>query len=62
LFNTNGSLVLGHDQDALGPTGGGLDPNQALGGSIQTFKMYNRVLTADEVNQNFNMQRGRFGL
>ena len=62
LFNTNGSLVLGHDQDTLGPTGGGFDPNQALGGSIQTFKLYNRVLTADEVNQNFNMQRGRFGI
>jgi len=31
-------------------------------GSIASVKLYNRALSADEVTQNFNAYRGRFGL
>ena len=31
-------------------------------GSIASFKMYNRALTASEIRQNFNALRGRFGI
>ena len=31
-------------------------------GKISNFKTYNRVLTAAEIQQNFNALRGRFGL
>jgi hypothetical protein len=31
-------------------------------GSIGTFKIYNRALTSQEVSQNFNALRGRFGI
>jgi hypothetical protein len=31
-------------------------------GSIYTIQIYNRALTAAEINQNYNAQKGRFGL
>jgi hypothetical protein len=31
-------------------------------GKISNFKIYNRALTASEVQQNFNALRGRFGI
>lgn len=33
-----------------------------LAGKISLFKLYNRVISAEEVLQNFNAQRGRYGL
>jgi hypothetical protein len=33
-----------------------------LPGNLSIFRLYNRALTADEVLQNFNAQKGRFGL
>ena len=33
-----------------------------LNGSIASFKLYNKTLSADEVLQNFNALRGRFGI
>lgn len=41
-----------------GSTGGG----QLLNGSISSGCIYNRALTADEIQQNFNAIRGRFGV
>ena len=35
---------------------------ESFDGSVAAVKMYNRVLTEDEVIQNFNAQRGRFGI
>lgn len=35
---------------------------EGFNGSIYTVKVYNRVLTASEVLQNFNATKGRFGL
>ena len=33
-----------------------------VGGSIGAASMYNRVLTASEIQQNFNALRGRYGI
>ena len=33
-----------------------------LGGNIANVRFYNRALTASEIQQNFNMIRGRFGI
>ena len=42
----------------------GIDNNfdMAFNGRIYSFKLYNRVLTAAEINQNFNATRGRYGI
>jgi len=34
----------------------------ALGGLVSTFKIYNRALTTQEVNRNYNALKNRFGL
>jgi hypothetical protein len=36
--------------------------NQLFNGSISTLQMYNRELTANEIQQNFNAEKSRFGL
>jgi hypothetical protein len=36
--------------------------NECMGGNISTVSYYNRVLTATEIQQNFNAHRGRFGI
>jgi hypothetical protein len=58
-FISGGSLILGQEQDAVG---GALDAGQALEGSYSIFRLYNRVLSAGEVQANFNASRGRFGI
>jgi len=42
-------------------TSGGVGPEQ-LNGRIYNLKVYNVVLTAAQVSQNFNAMRGRFGI
>lgn len=42
-------------------TNGGVGPEQ-LNGRIYNLKVYNVVLTAAQVSQNFNAMRGRFGI
>jgi hypothetical protein len=37
-------------------------PSYALNGSVATSRIYNRALTAAEIQQNFNAQRSRFGI
>ena len=48
------------------PSGSGtwkiVDGSQTWRGSISELKIYNRALTAAEVQQNFNALRGRFGI
>ena len=36
--------------------------NYFFRGAISSFKIYNRVLSAAEIQQNFNALRGRFGI
>lgn len=56
---SGGSLVLAQEQDSVG---GGFSAAQAFDGNIASFNLYNRILTAAEVAQNFNALRGRFGV
>ena len=40
-----------------------VDPNgQTFKGNISNFRIYNRALSASEIQQNFNAHRGRFGI
>ena len=49
-FNTNGSLVIAQEQDAVG---GGFDSAQAFGGNISLSRIYSKVLSQQEVLQNY---------
>ncbi|MDC1402602.1 glycine-rich protein, partial [Flavobacteriaceae bacterium] len=50
LVDTNGIYVIGQEQDS---PGGGFDANQAFDGYLPVVRMYNSVLSADEVAQNY---------
>jgi len=54
---TNGSMVLGDFRIGVATT-----LNAYYRGNISNFKTYNRALTASEIQQNFNANRGRFGI
>ena len=43
-------------------TGGAAFPNTNFTGRIGAFKVYNSVLTADQIKQNYNALAGRYGL
>lgn len=43
-------------------TGGGIDTNYHSAEDIDVVRVYNRALSATEINQNFNALRRRFGL
>jgi Concanavalin A-like lectin/glucanases superfamily len=66
----NGNLVgtQGTAYSASGATSGNLQigcyaPNsETFNGKISVAKVYNRVLSAGEISQNFNALRGRYGL
>ena len=51
LITTNGHYFIGQEQDS---PGGGLDAGQAFDGFLPIVRLYNRVLTADEVSSNFS--------
>lgn len=58
LKSVSTSLGFGHDYDF-----GSVDtPGRYYSGVLSTARIYNRVLTAAEVSQNFNAMRGRFGV
>ena len=48
----------GNSHDAFGSTNGGSQPF----GYVSVAQIYNRALSASEVQQNFNALRGRFGI
>lgn len=54
-----GSIAAGPNFRIGADTGGTAEP---FGGKIYSQKLYNRVLTAAEILQNFNAHRGRYGL
>lgn len=58
-ITSGGSLIIGQEADSLN---GGFDTNQNLDGDFARLEIYNRVLTDDEVKQNFNALRSRFGI
>lgn len=59
LYTTDGSFIIGQEQDAVG---GGLDTNQTLQGNYSILKVYNKLLTATDVLNNFNAHRDRYGI
>jgi len=42
--------------------GNNFNTSFSFAGKIPNFKLYNRVLTPEEISQNFNAQRSRFGI
>ena len=57
-YQINGTGVSNIDQGRIRTDVGSF----AFSGNIATTKIYNRALTAAEILQNFNAQRGRFGI
>jgi hypothetical protein len=55
----NGGWILNHEQDSVG---GGFSSSQNYRGAFMIVKLYNKALTASEVQQNFNATRSRFGI
>ena len=55
----NGGWILNQEQDTVG---GGFDSNQNYRGAFMMVKLYNRALSAAEIQQNFNATRGRFSI
>ena len=51
LITTNGHYYIGQEQDS---PGGGLEASQAFDGFLPIVRLYNRVLTAEEVSSNFS--------
>lgn len=58
----NGALIVGQESDAPMSSGGGFDANQNLDGNVGKILIYNRALSAQEIKENFNASRGRYGL
>jgi len=55
----NGGMGRGSNGYGLGTYSGGANPYK---GSFSQFRVYNRALSAQEVLQNFNVQKTRYGL
>jgi hypothetical protein len=58
-ITTGGYLIIGQESDT---SGGGFDPNQNLDGDFSRLDVYNRILSANEIKQNFNATRSRYGI
>ena len=57
-FTTGGAMVFGQEQDSVG---GGFQSSQCFGGDFGLLRIYNRALTQDELVQNYNAVKVRFG-
>jgi hypothetical protein len=53
------SLIIGQEADSAGGT---FDPAQNLGGDFSHLMVYDRALSDNEVKQNFNALRARYGV
>lgn len=63
-FYVNGNFLIGNNGGYAGPYGiqiGGLGSENS-GGQFSFLQFYNRVLSATEIQQNYNALKGRFGL
>lgn len=56
-YNGNQKITLG-----MSPADGGGSGDWFLSGSISCARVYNRALSAPEIQQNFNALRGRYGI
>jgi len=55
----NGGWILNQEQDTVG---GSFDAGQNYRGAFMIVKLYNRALTAQEIQQNYNATKSRFGI
>jgi hypothetical protein len=62
LRNTNSSISTGPTSNTQPLLIGSRSGSTGFGGSIGGVKIYNRALTAQEILQNFNATRGRYGI
>ena len=63
-FYVNGNFIIGNAGGSEGPYGiqiGGLSGEHSIG-QFSFLQFYNRVLSASEIQQNYNALKGRFGL
>jgi len=58
---TLSDLKIARSENRIG-TGGGTNADYLLRGNIYTVQIYNRALSAQEVLQNYNATKARFGL
>lgn len=58
-ISSGGYLIIGQESDSAG---GSFDPAQNLDGDFSRLDIYNRVLNAREIEQNFDALRGRYGI
>ena len=63
-YSPNGDINIPTAIMTLFPYGGAWGGNTgfSITGSTAIFRQYNRVLSQDEIKQNFNATRGRFGI
>jgi hypothetical protein len=59
---TQANTVSAQNSTAVLGLGGYSNGNYAFVGAIQTFRLYNRPLTAQEILQNYNATKARYGL
>jgi hypothetical protein len=62
LRNTNSSISTGPTSNTQPLLIGSRSGPSGFGGSVSGVKIYNRVLSASEVLQNYNATKGRYGL
>ena len=62
LRNTNSSILTGPTTNAQPLLMGSRSGVSGFGGSISGVKIYNRALSAAEIQQNFTALRGRYGI
>jgi hypothetical protein len=62
LFFTNSNTVTTQNSTNSISIGAYANGNYATVGAIPCYSLYNRVLTAQEISQNFQALRGRFGI
>ena len=61
-INSGGNSTATMSFGAPAATIGGFDENGTWAGYLYVFRLYNKALTDDEIQQNFQAQRTRFGL
>jgi hypothetical protein len=59
---TSSPILKLNNRINIGGRGGSTSPASNFGGKIPIGRFYNSALSADEVVQNYNAQKGRFGL
>lgn len=62
LRNTNTAILIGPSSNTQPLVMGSRSGASGFGGSIGNVKIYNRALTSQEIQQNFNSIRGRYNI